>query len=544
MHISFGGSHLHDWELTAFNEGRLTIACPQISVRQNITTDGLFFIGPGYIRQDSARRIVFEFIATEKSHGADEVLDIVYNANDVSPGQMIPRSHYYDFSAKDLFGREWNNHGVSIDFDGGSGGLSITGALRSIDSSEASDYKKSHLYMILETDAEIPANTGTEERITTGSQKKMRARRNASEFEACGCNFLLTKDNSTLHVDLKSEYPSLPDHIDTRVIEALQFVSGKQLRRQVIFKSFAGRRTTSIWSADDKQQTCLNPPICYRGQLPDDDVWKLFETYLRFIWHYNEERLHPITDWIDAVRGASEVPVSLFARGLALGVAIEGVAKVLSDTSNDAEFDKEKICQAICHIENWTGDNDLKVRIINFIRSLTARNARNPFIRLHREGVVTKSDLEAWKKLRNMAAHAEPPRDTNFQEWLDLCYAAEVTLYHLVFAAIGYSGPFTDYSVKGWPKGHFKLNPDLTALPLPLESSPSQAVPGGSDGGVGGVGDDGDLAEAVGQDEADAAGSDFFVGAHEVDELVGGGEVGGAGGEADGLKQISQTGEQ
>ena len=69
--------------------------------------------------------------------------------------------------------------------------------------------------------------------------------------------------------------------------------------------------------------------------------------------------------------------------------------------------------------------------------------------------------IEAWKQLRNRSVHpAKKDIDVasyDFQTMIDNLNRVTVLLYHIVFHAIGYRGPYTDYSTINYPQQEYPL---------------------------------------------------------------------------------------
>jgi hypothetical protein len=66
-------------------------------------------------------------------------------------------------------------------------------------------------------------------------------------------------------------------------------------------------------------------------------------------------------------------------------------------------------------------------------------------------GTITQSQRGAWQKLRNISAHSYQTSRLQNPEFSQLLQQNEVLFYHLIFRAIGYKGPYMDFSERGWP---------------------------------------------------------------------------------------------
>ncbi len=68
-----------------------------------------------------------------------------------------------------------------------------------------------------------------------------------------------------------------------------------------------------------------------------------------------------------------------------------------------------------------------------------------------KEKLITEQEHRAWKKLRNPAAHASLPGKEDIDELVKLCHTVTGVLYKLIFRAVGYDEPYTNYHAPGWP---------------------------------------------------------------------------------------------
>jgi hypothetical protein len=78
--------------------------------------------------------------------------------------------------------------------------------------------------------------------------------------------------------------------------------------------------------------------------------------------------------------------------------------------------------------------------------------ARDYLEGLVQDGVIPKAYLDAWKALRNSAAHADAADGAWIEPVLRKSGIVLALYYRLVFLLIGYQGPYTDYGEIGWPE--------------------------------------------------------------------------------------------
>lgn len=445
---------LHD-VTRAFALGTLELDCPEMTVRQDGVAAPIVHSGPGLIRQNPDRGIEFRLFCTAKD-GLPPRCDPFHPEGDVEAGRLIPTHHYYSLQAIDQHGREWVSRRVTLERDFGKG-LVVSGTLPSIThTDDAATPNRQGFMLRVRGEVAVPVNLYTSETRLAGDEQVARSRRlDAAKFDAHGCGFLIRREDGWLVVRVDAAGTELPAHAETRVIEALQFVLGRSMWWAVMVRFTAAAATTCLRSERPRgADPQLPPPINFEAEPPNGAVWPLFGRYLAHVWHYPGDRFHTTSAWLNMARAARGG--SVFSAGLALGVAIEGVLR--TEYATVVQPDPalaEQVAAARAYVTAWGGDERLKRRLVGAIGAMHHVGAKDRLHALRDAGVVTRAQLDAWGRLRNSATHARPPEDDELQSWLDLCYVGTVLLYHLIFAAIGYAGGYTDYAAPHWPLARY-----------------------------------------------------------------------------------------
>lgn len=454
------GSPLGDGELAAFESGNLELDFPQMTVTQEGTETPIIYSGPGSLRQTPDRRLKFRLFCTTPS-STPRFAETIAGDGLHTAGQLVAADCFYSLSAIDLTGQQWSSERLMVDRDEGSAGLVITGKLNWIEHNPRADLKATAFRLIVIAEVEFPANRATHTKETSGEEWSEESRRDVAEFEACGRRIRLRRHPGKLVITVEKADAALPPYSHTRIIEGLQFVLGRSLWWSAMIAGDEHTQTLRLRSERGQPQLRLKAPIALQQDLLGEATWPLCTKYLAFIWNYGLERFHPISAWLDSARHASTG--SVFAKGLALAVAVEGVLNSELEAWGAPNADYlEGIAAARAHMACFDGDSELKKRIDKAIEPMARARAKDRLRALESVSVVTKAQISAWDKLRNSTAHARPPEDQQLQEWLDLCHATEVLLYRLIFFVIRYAGPYTDYAARGWPTTTFQL-PSATA---------------------------------------------------------------------------------
>jgi hypothetical protein len=202
-------------------------------------------------------------------------------------------------------------------------------------------------------------------------------------------------------------------------------------------------------------------PVEERNTPNPKHTWHLFALYLRFVTGHTGDTWHPCTRLLFSVYQARQGTIE--AQALALGVAIEGLCKLLfPPTDEDAKQLKEWVRQLRAHCETWTGfaDPDARKALFDRLGGLVAQmngiRAKDILMKLATQGAVYERHVKEWNALRNQAAHTNTQVGTDLQLLIDRCAAVTILLYHLVFKAIGYEGAYTDWSQYGYPESRYR----------------------------------------------------------------------------------------
>jgi hypothetical protein len=439
--------------LEAFERGDLELDCPDMRVQQEGVKQPMTYCGPGLIRQTSDRKLEFRLFCTAKV-GEQQLRDLLFPEGSVDAGQLVPGHHYYSLEATDQHGRLWASNRFQIDRHIGNG-LVIFGSPLSISYREQAMQTGCGLDLRVRGEFDIPANNFTNETIAIGGEHvASESRLNAAKFEALGYGFLIKRESGWLSIRAETKAGDLPEHMETRVIEALQFVLGRSLWWSVMSKVAGGDEVTCLRAERGRPGPRLPPPFGFQASPDVSPGWRLFEKYLAHIWNCRGDKFHSTSAWLHMARDAKTG--SVFSSGLALGVAIEGVLKnEFSEVGEHSPDPHENIRAAREHVNRWDGDARLKSRILGSIDGMLEVRAKDRLRVLKVQGIVTEKQIDAWSRLRNSAAHARPPEDGELQKWIDLESTGLVMLYHLIFAAIGYMGEYTDYATRNWPVAHY-----------------------------------------------------------------------------------------
>lgn len=450
-------------ELEELQNGTWQLDCPNMKLSKKADSSEDVYFGGGYIRRKEDGELSFKLYSERNVE-----LSSFFGTRSVKSGELIPPEEYYELVVTDSTGREWESKNILASTGGFAGGKgSVTsGMLEEIKHSRKlnmrSGSKKSGLSIKFFEDFKIPANVPTTvERIVAGRSRRMTSSMNVAKFQSCGYDFEISRGDDMVDLRVLSNFRKLPEQLEVRVVEALEFVLGRLLDWAVLerfeegletFRIKKGRLSASKWR--------IGPPLSCRTTEPSGAVWNLYDKYLGHILSYDEvDKYHPLSVFVRrAIQGSTG---SIETESLEIGVSVEGIVHTEFANVGVLSKDETKVLENARRIieESKIADR-FKRRIMGAINSWQEPSATDRLLCLIKSGVINRAEYEAWKKLRHPSSHGRLPNLRDFQEFVDLCHTATVLFYKLIFHAIGYEGKYTDYSTRDWPEKDYPMGAD------------------------------------------------------------------------------------
>jgi hypothetical protein len=448
-------------ELEDLRRGDWELDCPRMILRKRSSKKPATFYGAGFIKQYDDKRFIFKLYASRERNTQKWGWHETFRA-----GEIIPDHAYYDLVATDFKARRWVASRLLPDFGRTATGkficegklfeLSCQGRFPSSIQSTGN-----YLSLWIFSNVEIPCNTRTVKRksVAKGRLRSKSQALNAWKFRCCGIDFLLVRESDdllTVNASITGE--EFPTYFEERLIETLQFVLGRPIPWSIMRKRTGHSVITTLSSTrayPDKAR--FHPPLPpmhvtdpRTGKLTIAYHRKLFERYLKHTLGYEKKR-HHLWGQLNAVYEASAGSF-IDAKALALAVAIESLlGSEFPDLGRPTKKEKEVIKKAQKYIDAWDGEQEIKKRIQGSVGQLFQPRALDKMRKLAELGAITDDQWRAWKKLRDPSAHSYQSTPFTPDKFVDLVQRNEVLLYHLIFHAIGYKGPYMDFSSPDWP---------------------------------------------------------------------------------------------
>jgi hypothetical protein len=441
----------------SLQDSALRILCPKMTLARQDSSELHSYSGPGLIRQDERGRL--EFLLFEVGKPVSE--DACYS--NVKVGELIPKSQYYTLSGEDMQGTVWTacdlSPSVSLDSHRSHGVFKgdmprIQGESHHLQTSASDAVLGTD--MLFDSDCDLPLTHATSVSVETGDGFPLRSwSRDRAKLSIGQFKFDIHQNDSMLFVSVWNNHGVDAEVVESLVQQALQFVTARTLSPRVTERhSDSRRRIILSGPGPDHGKPRLPPPVRANLSLIEDagqSFWSLFRSYYTFCSSSPSSKWHELSCSLARVIEDSGASAVTHAAGLSIG--IEQVLAILYPghglPSEDIKRDIEAVGEAI---ERMDISDRLKSRVRGSLAMFTQPRAIDKLRQLAGEAVITQRHAKAWQALRNAAAHGQTPEKPEcFPELLQHINCATMLLYLLVFKAIGYDGPYCDYSKPGWP---------------------------------------------------------------------------------------------
>jgi hypothetical protein len=434
---------LNQNEVNEVIENRYHIdAMEMILVRRGNPDD--FFRGAGYVRQTPEGNIEYTIYDQTRVPEIGQYLSS-------GLGVVIPDEQFYDLEIRDWKGRTWRGE-QTLPATSGIGeekGVVCRGSLDEIECYETSSFND-ELWLFLPGEFNIPVNTGTGIVETKLEGEFHRFDPNIWLINSEDYQIVITKVSGGIEVKVTPVEIGLPEYFDMRLEESLWFTLALPIQWKLRESQRKGTCQFRIRSARSNfPSPRLKPPLQPSFNNHVDEIGEILTRYLRYVLPYNKPLYHPVSAIIRRTLRASAI--SIEAEALTLSVAIESIVRrEFSELGKPKPVAISAMDSAIAHVDTWTGDEDMKRRVIKAINGWKGANAREILKQLVESGVILEQHHEAWNAIRHPIVHG---RKSNIS-WDELRLQCDLTymgLIRIIFKVLGYVGPYTDRALSGWP---------------------------------------------------------------------------------------------
>jgi hypothetical protein len=435
------------------------IDCPRMVLKRNIKTPDRIYEGPGNIQLTPEGHLVFKLYDQGAPLPPASAFTALLEDTGVKSGQIIPRDEYFSLEATATNGSIWRGESVLPQFAHGVTGAQIISAslheIVNVIVNPQQKRSKPRLKLIFSRDYDFPGNTLTQTKTSVGGvEVGASGDWRSAAFRAAGLSFHLSKVHNTAQLSVNAE-DAWPTNLDSRICETLQFVFFNPVVWVIrIISENQGEITTLRSFPRHGTNGISYPPIGNNRPSAAMTVWHLFEKYFEYILTHPTGEWHPISNKVHdvIVGGESSFEASL----LALSVAVEGALKAgLPQLAARSSSVVGQIDHALDLISQSDLEESFKKRMEGSLNGMRNSRSIDKLLYLQNEGLIREDLVGAWKRLRNPSVHSDGLAPGAIEkQFRD--YQSALSLFHeIIFLAIGYTGPYTDYSVAGWPEREF-----------------------------------------------------------------------------------------
>jgi len=448
----------------SFISGDFVLHCSLIKLDQcGVATAPKTYSGSGSITLKPREGFTGSFVLPTTVHMFAQLME----DQKLVSGEIIPDSHFYCLQATSVNGTTWINPKVAIRLNPDAAGTLVTFDLDFLaTSSPTADVSRTAAQFVFLEALPFPLTAATRTTQTGPDDEQSSWKRDRGE-----------RRTARMHVKYR-EWKEEPAHslftailsepaplgFENRLVEALRFATAVPASWVMLEYVQGGMVHFELSPYRPAQNHLVNEPL--QARETPLDFFRLLETYyVHSCGHAKGEEFSQLSAAIGALFALKGLDISEIS--LVIGVAIEALLKEgfsdLEDTDPElvAEVESlEKVIDSLITIRDNSRD-----RMKGSIGGLKSTRAQDKLGKLQKLGLVTPSELQHWKKLRNTSAHGALRVDPQkWQQLLQRIFVVTTLAYKLAFLRIGYFGPYTDYGSPGWPTAWFPARDDAQTL--------------------------------------------------------------------------------
>lgn len=242
-----------------------------------------------------------------------------------------------------------------------------------------------------------------------------------------------------------------PD-LERRVHETLGFVLARRLGWTAVERHEGTGVSSWLTGAPPNTQAGrMQPPVAFTCGIREEcqAALNLFSRFLEQIAPHPDDALPLLSVASKCALEGSRAPLD--AHALDVAVAVEAVLGLaFADHGQSDDRFREELALAQSTLESLAISDETKRRLRGRISSMAATSAKSRLLELTRRGVIDLTEVRAWETIRHQGAHGKFISGVD-QDYVDAFWRLVTLFYRLVFAAVGYDGPYRDYGVLGWP---------------------------------------------------------------------------------------------
>jgi hypothetical protein len=444
---------IKDQDLSELAAGTFELRCGEMHLYPGTASRQQGSTGAGYLRQlPSGELSLVMFIGSQPPPP-----EIIWDTKRKS-GELLGDGDYYTLEAQDFAGRHWKASRVRPNFTQFHGGTSqlwmAEATVRELQGADSLGRRSgSSVQLWYRGEFDFPFQLAVRQLETAGdvtlSESVGIA---AAKFVNAGREFFARHQAGYLVVSAGSSEAVLEQDLERRVNEAMEFLLARRLAWTAVQRREGGRVSWRLTGGPTNEaRGRLQLPVAFTSgvRCECDAALDLFARFLERVRSHVGDGLPPLSLAVKVALESNRSPID--AQALDLAVAVEAILRTeFSGLGQpDARLPTELV-QARDAVESLSISEETKQRLGGSISSMASVSAKSRLLELVSRGVIGMPELRAWEAIRHRGAHGTFIAGVD-QSYVDAFGRLVMLLYRLIFAAVGYEGPFRDYGELGWP---------------------------------------------------------------------------------------------
>ena len=443
-------------DLSDLAQGIFELRCTSILLWRSGAKRNEGSYGPGYIRQTTTGELALVmFIATQPP-----LLETIWDSlASKKSGELFTSEDSYFLEVQDSTGRRWTATRLHPQFSmcpSAEQNHWIAEAKISELHCATAPNRTHHISTLeiwYKCNLSFPFNKAIERTETTGEKTlKKSIAIEAAEFNVLGYTFFVRHESSYLIVLASKESDILDLDIELRINESMEFILGRPLAWTAVRKREAREWSCLVTGAPDIIEAGrMQLPVAFKVPFKAecDAALNLFSLFLQKISSKDDVQIPNLAVAVKCAREGSHGPLD--AHALNVAIAIEAVLRTeFSETGKPGATFVADLAKVTKEIETMEISPETKERLRGRISSMAETSAKSRLLTLKAQGLISQRDIKAWENIRHRSAHGNFVSGAD-QEYINSYWQTMTLFYRLIFAAIGYEGPYRDYGELGWP---------------------------------------------------------------------------------------------
>lgn len=449
----------------AYVGGEFLIDCVEIMFTQNDSESPRVYTAKGFIQASPMDGVSARLICPRDSALPYDPFAELMRTGDFTPGVLLPDSHYYRLSARDVAGNVWTHPAVNLKVEDGPEVVTLSFYCDRIQTQSTAEGARPYAYFVFLDELAFPENRVKTIRVESGGELQSRSTRiDGSKGKSAGMDIVYKRrkyepgERYSEFVAMVPQGVDVPENFQDRLLEAIRFCTATMAATVMSEWVFEGVKTIEIsMSKPLNNSGIVHAPVSTSRPDTAGDFYKLFECYFLYACaNAKGKDFAPLSSKLGGLFTLKGVWLDTIV--LLLGVAVEAILKEdkFKDIVRQETTLLDEIKKLIAHISSASVSSTLVSRVVGAVQNMGSTSAADKLHVLFQSGALEDEDRKAWKRIRNKSAHGSfEVNPKQMQEVLDDVFRLTTLIYKLVFLLIGYSGAYSNRAPRGWRDDQF-----------------------------------------------------------------------------------------